>query len=195
MNALYAGLLAFGLVGGALGVAYVLAELRMAEEDAGFSAEELAYIAAIEEQRVRQAEAGPTPRTDCDQMRGTDYAAEGEREWFLEHCVTPEAPQEYEPTSVTECESIPRYQWTVECVERQAAECSDVFRSLPFYQWPAECIGLDWLPFDCDWLRYRARINSAPPLEWRDWYIANCDPPPRDESGLPPYQLQRTGVS
>lgn len=98
MNALYAMLLAFGLAGGAVATAYVLAERQPTEEETRFSPEELAYLAAVEEHRqAQEAAGGPTPRSDCDQMRGTEYAAEGEREWFLEHCVTPAPPAESGP--------------------------------------------------------------------------------------------------
>lgn len=35
----------------------------------------------------------PLPdRMDCDQMRGTPYRSQTERQWFLAHCVTPVAP-------------------------------------------------------------------------------------------------------
>jgi transcriptional regulator with XRE-family HTH domain len=66
------------------------------------SCDELASRAALtpEEQRFfDQACATPTPepptavpdRTDCEEIRGTDYRSEAERQFFLGNCLTPPA--------------------------------------------------------------------------------------------------------
>jgi len=73
--------------------------------------------------------APPTPlpdRTNCEEIRGTEYRSPTERQWYLDNCVPTPAPAgaaEPPPPPSSACHGLPTYSEVVAAYPADANEC------------------------------------------------------------------------